>query len=246
MNKIRTALVGPIFLGLLSSTYAGTMGDIDAASLSGGIIPFVSLEGFPVWISHGQVDYTDPNNAVVTNLQALSGGVRGAAGFLYPYKSNLDLTAEAGWNYFGNTNLTLSGTRGVFTDKLSINGVDFLAGATYKHNNKFELFGKFGALFQIIRQHMTYVGTAGGNNSYNTALDYVISDVLPEIKVGLNYNINQHWGASIAYMHAFGYSPTMTASKAETTNLTQYNANLNLQGASLNAIEMGVRYLFLN
>ena len=256
MNFTSKFLVCSIACAFIPLTYAGTIGNISADSFtSGRIVPFASFEAFPVWVSYSKVRYDDAQYNQVLNYKALSGGVRGAAGILYAYKPNLDLTAEAGWNYFGSANGNLGSNSAVFTDKISASGVDGLVGVTYKQNNKFEWFAKGGALFQIIRQNMTYVGTNGssGNNTYNLAYNLLVLDVLPEVKVGLNYNISQNWGASFSYMHAFGSSPSIALSTTtsdgplslgQPTTLTTYNANLNLQGATLDAVQLGIHYLF--
>ena len=86
-----------------------------------GIVPFVSLEGFPAWINFGGITVTrNDSTHTADEGNFLSGGVRVGAGFVYPYTSKVDLTAETAWNYFGST----SGKVSANSISATMSGVD--------------------------------------------------------------------------------------------------------------------------
>lgn len=229
----------------------GTILDKDAAinhAMEGhGIIPFATVEGFPVWINFGGITVTkDTTTNTADSGTKLSGGFRIGGGFLYPYKSNVDLSAEAAWNYFGSTSGKISANR----LQASLCGVDFLIGGSYK-KDEYEWFAKMGVLFERLGYNFempnTYIITVDPQQYYLTLNSSgATTDVLPEIKVGLNYNYNTHWAFSGAYMHAFGDTPSVDLSSLKNGNIIQADVNTSLRGASLNSILFGVRYRFVN
>ena len=236
-------MIGFTCLSFLDVTNAGSMGDVHSGSLSyRGILPFASIEAFPVWVAYGNVTYSQPGYASTTKRTALSGGGRVAAGFAYPYTANIDLTAEAGWNYFGQKSIkTYYNT---FGNSVSLSGVDSLVGFAIKKNN-FECFLKAGALFQVTSYNIAYINSST-SPSYNLHWNGVISDILPEVKVGSTYNINKNWGVSLAFMHAFGTSPQLNIAAISTSAGQSYNIVADMNGPSLNAIQIGARYQFAN
>lgn len=248
MERTTKIAVGLSCAAFLQAAAAGTMGEVADASFGGrGITPFVSLEGFPVWISFGGISVT--NNASTSASDKgnmLSGGGRFAAGFATPYSPNIDFTAESAWNYFGSTSGKTAGN----TLAASLSGVDFLVGALYKYSN-YQFFVKGGALFERLDYKINvpnrYVATIESITYYaGVAVKGSISPVLPEIKVGMNYDITPNWAASLAYMHAFGYAPSVvTGVQSTPTSFNDY-VSANLRGATLNAINIGVRYQFLS
>lgn len=243
MNKsvVICAVIG-CSLGLNVAS-AGSMGD--DFMMSHEIKPFASVEAFPVWINAGSLSVTKTgilSQKATSNYT--SAGARLAGGFAYPYTSRLDLTMEAGWNYFGHYSNSTSDS----DYSLALNGPDLLVGVSYKVN-QYELFLKAGTLFERLSYSFRTtkpIFYTFDSTSYSTNLwaKSNILDFLPEIKVGGLYNVNAHWGVSLAYMHAFGDAPRFNSSQITTSTPQQVNLAYDLKGASLNSLMAGVRYQF--
>lgn len=248
---MKRTLIGIACLTLLNTVHAGDMGAVDAVSkVNHDLIPFVTAEGFPVWINFGGI--TTSNNGVVSSVDTgnyLSGGGRGAAGFTYPYKSNIDFTAETGWNYFGHTAGGIDGS----AISATLTGADLLVGAVYKTEFKehtLEWFLKAGTLFQRIHYNYslpnTYINTNQGLDEYLTAgIRGAISEFLPMIKLGVMYDINPRWAVTAAYMHAFGATPVLNSSLSKTTYV-QASVVADLRAPTLNTAMFGVRYQLMD
>ena len=246
MKKKFMSLVAVGCAGLLQQGYAGDMGAVDAA-VTHQFTPFVSAEGFPVWIKFGGISLTD-NSGTSTADQGsfLSGGARGAAGVSYSYTDRVDFTAETGWNYFGTTSGTVRGTE--FGARVT--GADLFVGAAYKTRNM-DYFVKAGTVFERahfkINMPRTFVITIDPTSYYATVnAKLSISDFLPTIKVGTNYRYNSNWSLSAAYMHAFGETPKLDASSLQSgTTVTNLYTGTNLRCPTLDAIMFGLRYNFV-
>lgn len=237
-------------LALMNTAISGTMGDVEAIDHS--LIPFATAEGFPVWINFGGI--TINKNGDVSSVDTgnyLSGGGRGAVGFTYPYKSNLDFSLETGWNYFGHTGGEVNGTGFSGT----ITGADLLAGVIYKtmfRDHTLEWFLKGGTLFQRTAFNYTlpstYLLNSEGYDYYTSiAFKGSISDILPEVKVGLMYDINPNWALTAAYMTAFGGTPKFASTTTKITEGSLVNSGIVgvLRGPTLNSAMFGVRYQLL-
>lgn len=239
--------IGISCLALLNGAYAGDMGKIAPAVFNAhNSAPFISAEGFPVWINFGGIRTT--NNSTTHSADTgnyLAGGGRGAAGFSYTYTDKIDFTAEAGWNYFGRTSGSVSGTAYGAT----LTGTDLLLGATYRKNN-YGVYIKGGTLFQRSSVHINVPSTyylTSGTTEYFAAVAgrFVVTDVLPEVKVGLTYDINPQWGASVAYMHAFGDTPKITTALNSTATTANSYVGVDLRGPTLNSVLFGMTYHFV-
>lgn len=238
-NSVMGALVGSILAG---SVYAGSMGP----AFTHEIKPFVSAEGFPVWIAFGGMNLVNNGSASsVDNGNFVSGGARLAAGMGYSYLPMVDLTSEAAWNYFGHTSGSVSGK----TMGATLSGVDFLVGAAYKYLNT-EWFVKGGALFERASINFglpsTFLLQSGGINVYSQVqASMVVTDVLPEVKVGGIYNYNENIGFSVAYMHAFGQTPHYTGIVTDVGSNKYDYISTNLRAPTLDSVLFGVRYQFV-
>lgn len=245
--KIKCSIAGGIgFLLSMSTVSAGTMGSV-VQPFDHNILPFVSAEGFPNWIHFGGITVT--RNTSVESADAgvfTSGGARIAAGFVYPFRPLINFTLETAWNYFGSTSGTVSS--GSIAARLS--GVDLLVGAAYKINNV-EIFGKIGTLFERADLKFTIPSTYAFTTN---SLDYYvatntktsITQAVPEIKVGVNYEINPKVALTAAYMHAFGEDPSMSLSSITSGSIEYASLGMNMKAPSLDAAMFGVRYLFLD
>lgn len=246
MKKIGKITLGVSAAILSNSVFAGDMGPA-VIDFDHSIVPFVSAEGFPLWIKFGGITVNRNNDISSADSGTFtSGGARVAAGFIYPFKPNWDLTSEFGWSYFGHT----SGSVSEGSLSASLYGVDFLVGAAYKVSN-YEIFGKVGALFERADFDFSIPSTYALTSN---SIDYYIAsdaktsvtEVLPEVKVGINYDYTPKVAFSIAYMHAFGTTPYANLSSIN-TNSTTLNAvvNTDLKAPTLDALMFGVRYKFL-
>ena len=231
----------------LNVAFAGSMGD--DFMMSHEIKPFASVEAFPVWINAGSLSYSKtPSTYQKGTSNFTSAGARLGGGFAYPYTSRVDLTMEAGWSYFGHYSNYTKGSSSGSNYSLALNGPDLLVGVSYKVN-QYELFLKAGTLFERLGYSFrttkplsyTFDGTLYDTNLW---VKSNILDFLPEIKVGGLYNVNAHWGVSIAYMHAFGDAPRFNMDSITTATPPQVNLAYDLKGPSLNSLMAGVRYQF--
>lgn len=233
----------------LNVASAGSMGD--DFMMSHEIKPFASVEAFPVWINAGSIGYTQniTNTVQKGSSNFTSAGARLMGGFAYPYTSRVDLTMEAGWNYFGHYSNSTSGTSSPGSHySLSLNGPDLLVGVGYKFN-QYELFLKAGTLFERLGYSFRTLKPLeytynGASYTTNLSVKSNILDFLPEIKVGGLYNVNAHWGVSLAYMHAFGDAPRFDMSSITTVTPGRVNLAYDLKGPSLNSLMLGARYQF--
>lgn len=244
MKKIKYVLALASSLGF-GSGFAGTMGAVAPISTH-DIKPFITAEGFPVWINFGGIRLT--TNGTTKSVDTgyyLSGGARVAGGATYTYSPTIDFSMETAWNYFGSTSGSVRSQE--FGAVLS--GADVLVGVTYKYKMT-EWFLKGGTLFERnlvnYSQPSSFLLESGTNNVYaQINASAVVSDILPMVKVGGLYNYNDALGFTLSYMHAFGQTPRFTG--IETTsgsNIYDY-IDTNLRGPSLNALMIGLRYQFV-
>lgn len=249
MKRTLKTIVCCSCLSLFHPAQSGTMGYLSPSSFGGhGILPYATIEGYPVWINFGGLTFSNNGDSQTSDKgYPLSGGARIAGGFTYPHNEVLDFNAEAGWNYFGSTSGNSKGT----TIGASLSGVDILLGVAYKWK-AYEGFAKVGALFEKINYNINMPNqfiVIANPYVYYSSIDAkgVISEVLPELKVGVTYNVNDNWAASVSYMHAFGDAPgvnaySITPPYGQTSGNVTTSVSSNLQAASLNAIMFGVRY----
>ncbi|GEM_PF-3188295 len=229
----------------MANSNAGTMGDVSLVDHN--IKPFVSVEGFPVWINAGSAEYIKDSTTQLSKHDFVSGGARFAGGFAYPHTPNINFTFDAAWNYFGRS----SNSNSDADSRVTFSGPDLLLGATYKIKDKYELFAKFGVLFERLgysfnsKTPLNY-SFDGANYVTNLSMKSTVLDFLPELKVGGVYNLNTHWGVSLAYMHAFGDTPNFVLTDITTTTPGQLNIDSNFKGPSLNSVLVGARYQFVD
>lgn len=137
--------------------------------------------------------------------------------------------------------MTVSSSTASVDTKDTIYGLDLLAGIGYKFNSMFEGFFKLGGLLENTRMNRntninsTTVDVADNQTTTSSA-------VIPEVKVGGLYNIDNDWALSASYMHAFGngdvsLNVNKTYAGTETTTATA-------GPISLNTILAGVVYKF--
>ena len=262
-NKILTSL---LFSACASSAlYAGAMGPVSAES-SPAFVPFISGEGTFTWPDIKGYTINVTNLAMIKSKQQTQGwGGRLAVGALHPMTERFALSGEMGWGYYGHTNLEPrfntsgvqvippAGTVGFAMDQY---GFDILAGILYTQS-KYDLFFKAGALFADLRTnagmnpHSMLRGNGPGNvftPNAVLALDVNIPQVMPEIKLGGAYHVNEHWMVNASWMHTFGGSLSLSAPQVNMGTSTVPaqigNIALNLNNPSLNVVMFGLEYRF--
>lgn len=238
-------LTSAMACGTLS--YAGAMGEVQVGYRT---IPFVSIEGSVTWPQTSPFVY---NGELGTDSRQRWGG-RFAVGALIPYREKLRFSAEVGGGYYGNAKETFAST--VATEHLD--GYDFIGSVLYRIDPTFsplgmhpaiDIFGGVGVMglnnrlkvTQDISQALQGSGFSGIiKNSFNT------SQLLPEIKVGGLYNVNDSLGITLAYLHVFGslFSANSSITYTSPTTAT-FNGNFETQNPSLNSFMFGLRYSFV-
>lgn len=243
----KSILALSIASSLIGTAYAGTMGPV--SSVVPGYTPFASAEGSYTWNS-----FLTSGPGLVTSQNGWGG--RLAVGVNRPWKDNLGLTFETGYGYYGNISGTYAQSGGGplgngtvnASAKTDVLGADILAGLFYTYN-QFDVFAKAGMMVQTLWQKGTL------NSSLNM-LSLVTVDtnatmranetaVLPEIKVGGDYNINDAMGLSLAYMHVFGSRNNGATVTTPVGAFSPITANVNTQAVTMDAIMFGIHYNFV-
>ena len=236
---------------LIGQSYAGSMGQVDAASRS-GFTPFIGLEGDVTW--NNTEAATIFNKAPSVTYQRWGG--RGSLGVTHPFRNNFSLSSEMGWGYYGHTKSTNAGVSpgGIaslsVTNNSDIYGFDLLVGAMYNYNQT-DLFVKVGAMAEN-RRFRGDVNSSVVTSTFSRASSFSVSNtqtnVYPEIKAGGIYNVNENLGLTLAYMHVFGensLNSTVHGTYPNTTTTpTTLNSSASIGDPSLNSILFGVVYSF--
>ena len=232
----------------LPNAQAGTMGPMNTKP---SFIPFASIEGAYSW-------NTLENNHSGATVSKDQWGGRLAAGLVHPWKDNLGLSLEVGYGYYGKTtesesmsNIGSGLISADFSSTISnkISGVDILAGMAYSYN-QFDLFAKAGVMAETMMNKLSGSTNVNLLSEINASVNVINRSsntaVLPEIKVGGNYNLNENIGISLAYMHVFGSSLNNgnTSVTVPSSSTAPVIVSINDQPTSLDAILFGLHYNF--
>ncbi|MDF1677444.1 MAG: hypothetical protein P1U32_01975 [Legionellaceae bacterium] len=260
-NKIFPACA--LFLGM-ASAYAGTMG---AAEPMPVLIPFVSGEALYAWpqIDGFYVNVVQDSTPLATftsNKNKDGWGGRIAVGAIHPFSETWGGSAEMGWGYYGSVDMkprvqqNPSVSVNVNTNAFKVNvdqyGFDVLAGIFYMQP-KYDLFFKAGALMQNFRAKISAnpqalgaspTSALGGRLPGTYTLSTMITNTLPEIKLGGHYFVNKNWLATASWMHAFGSSMDINLYSLSTSPAGLGGANANLKASTLDVVLFGVEYRF--
>lgn len=201
-------------------------------------IIFGSIEGSYTW---NDISPFKLNNHTSGESVQHWGG-RLAGGVIHPVTEKLSLSAEVGGGYYGSNKLSapLAG----WNANTGIDGYDILLGALYKLN-LFDIFGDVGFMAQNQRVHVNQQlerSLPGGLFSGQTSNKFNTTQILPEIKVGGIYNLNDNWGISLAYIHVFGSNLQNTTRINAAPSSIVINGTANVENTTLNAIMLGLRY----
>lgn len=245
-----------------SALYAGAMGPVELVEPA--FKPFLIGEAAYSWpqVSGLNVDFQNLAH-LNSNAQVQGWGGRVAAGIMRSISERFALSFEGGLMYNDHINFeprfTVSGAQvippgNVITANFDQYGFDMLAGLIYTQP-KYDLFFKAGALFENMRSKVgvnmseilrnnrrqgNFVAGASQQMNINVA------QVMPEIKLGGNYHVNENWAVTASWMHAFGGTLGISADQI---NLTSGSATIgsiaaHLNNPTINSVMFGVEYLF--
>jgi len=229
-----------VALTVSSALFAGTMGPVSEARHT----LFVSGEGAYTWNS---IDDTVVHGVTIDNSTNGWGG-RIAAGAIHYSVDNLSYTAEMGWGYYGQTKFESDAFR--INTRTSMYGLDLLVGGDYRMDN-FDLFLKVGGMIENAKLHkvqnnallVTPLLTSADTGVSDTTRTY--SSVVPEIKVGGIYNLNDQWGVSLAYMYVFGNDVSLNIDpKFTSADTTSNNITARSVPVALSTLSLGLQYKF--
>ncbi|CEG55750.1 hypothetical protein [Legionella fallonii] len=231
---------------LANSAYAGTMGDV---AVKDYFIPFVVGEAAVTWNTTESVSiFGNP-----PSLDKQLWGGRGAVGIAHSSPNRFGYTAEIGWGYYGSTSSSNSGTSTGGTLTISndsyLYGFDLLAGVTYNFD-PFQLYLKGGAMAENRRtKGLAVFNNVNNGKSYvsTNTINAIATNVLPEIKVGGLYSLNEHISLTLAYMHVFGnndFAATVSGAFSNPSATTSISSVANTQNPSLDSLLFGLVYQF--
>ncbi len=224
-NNYRAITLFTLSICLIPVGQAGTVGD--AQTHTAGITPFVGIEGSYNWVDYKKGSIADSES----NLNNEPWGGRVSAGFTVPYSERISFSNEIAWGYYGEQTKTDKSNN--FSSNNKLYGFDLLVGINYRYYQT-DWFIKAGAL---ALNRSTNRSVSNDTVDINLALSK--TEVLPEIKVGGLYEVTDHVGVSLAYMHAFGAQHELTTYASESTPLTIHG---NIRNPSIDAILLGLRY----
>ena len=235
---------------LVDAACAGTMGDASIVNKD-YFVPFVMGEGTVTWNNTQSVAIFGNQPRVNKELW----GGRGAVGIAHTSASRFGYTAEMGWGYYGSTSSHNSGssTTGSLTisNNSDLYGFDLLAGLTYNFS-LVQVYFKAGAMAENrhTKGNAQFSSTnpdTGTNYLSTNQLRSTATNVLPEIKVGGLYALNEHLGVSLAYMHVFGnnnFAATVNGSFSSPGAASGIASVANAQNPSLDSVLFGLVYQF--
>ncbi len=160
--------------------------------------------------------------------------MRANIGYNFLAANNVLIGTEAGFTGYPSNHYSRSGYIRDNIVKISGNTVDLLATMQYYFTNKVNLIGKFGIAATHQRsQYTVYGATSGVAKNYKS---YKTTKVLPELAVGIGYNLTRAVNMNVTYNHVFGKNPNISVSNdiVAPTDSNVGSINTVLLGASYN------------
>jgi hypothetical protein len=255
-NKI---LLSSVLLACATSaTYAGDMGPVESYPFK----PFILGEAAYSWPQVSGLS-VNSNLGYIGSTQTVQGwGGRLAAGLMRHVSEKFALSFEGGLMY--NDHITIDpvvhaqganiSVPGLMMGSFDQYGLDLLAGINYV-KPKYDIFFKAGALFENMR---TQVSVNTNKILYNNdrqnyfiptaqqTINTNIGQVMPEIKLGGAYHVNEDWSLTAAWMHAFGGTLSMYSDQMNLTSgsISIGNIALSLNNPTIDSVLFGVQYSF--
>lgn len=236
-NKL---LIGVTSLVFSSWAFSGNMGDVSNNTTSF----FLSGEGSYTWNKFGNIVV----NGIITSPQIDGWGGRLAAGFVKPYRENIKLTGEVGGGYYGTTKYNAVSQNS--TSRRTLDGYDALVGAIYSLNSlkNIGILGEIG--FMSLNKRFSNLfdvnGLApGGAFSGSVTKKGNQTQILPELKAGLLYDLNMNFALQISYLHVFGVNPQAETIISPINSGYTFNTVNDSRHPTLNSLLFGLRYTFI-
>ena len=238
-----------LFLMSLSmeGAYAGGMGE--ALVSQDYFVPFISGEAAATWNTTKSATVFGSAPSTTQNPW----GGRGAFGVVHVTPSHFGFSSEIGWGYYGRTTSSVMGISPsgalAISNNSYLNGFDILAGLTYDFA-PCRVYLKGGAMLEnrYIKGVSQFTNTVGSKTYISTNnIQTTTTNVFPEVKVGGIYNLNDHLGLSLAYMHVFGNENFAAQVSGALTNpqaLAGISSVVSAQNPSLNSVMFGLVYNF--
>jgi hypothetical protein len=233
-NKL---LIGVTSLVFSSWAFSGTMGDVSNNTTS----LFLSGEGSYTWNEFGNIAV----NGIITSPQIDGWGGRLAAGFVKPYRENIRLTGEVGGGYYGTTKYNAVSQNS--TSRRTLDGYDALVGAIYSLKN-IGILGEIGfmSLNKRFSNQFDVDGLApGGSFSGFATMNGNQTQILPELKAGLLYDLNMNLALQVSYLHVFGVNPQAETIVSPSNSGYAFNTVNDSRLPTLNSLLFGLRYMFI-
>jgi hypothetical protein len=231
-------------LSFSSFLHAGAMGDANCAPSV-----FASVEGGYTW---NKIDGVDITTGITTysatkNEDQLS--FRLAAGVINMLDDEFGVTGELGWGYYGRTTFdfpvtTLSQSVNT-SSQYTLSGFDVLIGGAYIQTY-YSLSLKVGGLIQNMQQKnsLTFsdpTGVFADPAIYSITGKHNHTTVLPALKLGGAYDIDQNWSITGSWLFAFG-ATTGTSFTFTPAAITQFAVDDNTQNPMQNTFMIGIQY----
>lgn len=227
---------------LLSSTvvFSGTMGVVQEASTH-QFSPYLVAEGAYSWNEGTTLVFQDQNLSKHNN----GWGGRFGGGIIRPVAESWAINFEGGLGYYGQPEKVL-------LDAVSVSqqlyGFDMLLGGTYNYN-KISLYVKGGAMVEnkyvVDVQYLDRL--IQGNLITGVMRNHKLeTQLLPEIKVGGIYALNDNLGLTLSYLRTFapvnnGHSIYNISANANGINV--YTSSYQT-APSINSFLFGLQYTF--
>lgn len=229
-----------LLFSMLFLTFGANAGQMGPAHTESLTIPFVSIEGSYTWPTFK----TQLINGVSVDNSIQGWGGRAAGGLVHTFSNNWGVSGEIGWGDYARVSQNLVPASAV---SMTIYGFDILAGALYQYN-RFDFFAKAGAMLEDVRTTSSQ-NTALTNLTETVLGDKIVSssstNVIPELKVGGEYNFTDQLALSLAYMYAFGYPVSTVINQSLSGSVLTNHSTVYDIPASLSTIQLGLRYKFV-
>lgn len=228
-------------LSFSSLMHAGAMGDPNCAPSA-----FGSIEGGYTANKIDGIEFTSGATTFSTTKDEDNLTVRLAAGVISMMDEQFGFTGELGWGYYGKTTFDLPAASLAFpvnaTSSYTLSGFDALIGAAFVQTY-FTLSLKVGGLIQNMQQKNTFSTTlfAPDLDVYSITEKRNSTAVLPAVKLGAAYNLDNNWSITGSYLFAFGASTgtTFTYTPAATS---RFSVDVNTQNPMTNTLMLGIQY----
>ncbi len=236
----------------LPSVQAGTIGDYNNLASSGMV--FIAVEGGWSWNKwQGFRANIADVGTILTSKHTQKGSARISAGAQKKLRPYFSVLGEIGYGYYGKTDinfhqhgpqLSIASGAADFSQikvKATLDGLDVLAGVSYRIS-QFDLSFKAGAMIQNARYKPSInLSNYDRGNSYGSAYwDTSTTQVLPEIKLGMGYQLIENLYINAAWTHVFGQKPGINYT-TDANNSGGFLA-IKSQNPTLDAITIGASY----